>query len=162
MNKLTILLIGAAVATSAMAEQYVFPKNGQTPEQQKKDEYDCHTWAVQQTGYDPVAAAQQTPTTTVTTTKAAPVTASPVKGAARGAAIGAATGAIAGDAGKGAAIGATAGAMGGAFRRADQRKAAVQQQVVQTQASTADLAKRQEEYQKARSVCLDAKGYAVK
>lgn len=153
MNKLWILT--GLLAASAWAEQqYVFPKNGQTPEQQKKDEYDCHTWATQQTGYDPVAAAQ----TTTTTGAAAPVTAAPVKGAARGAAMGAAVGAIAGDAGKGAAIGATAGGMGGAMRRADQRQRAAQTKAV----AVNDTAKLQGEYQKARAACLDAKGYSVK
>jgi hypothetical protein len=32
---------------------FVYPKNGQSTEQQAKDRYECHRWAVQQTGYDP-------------------------------------------------------------------------------------------------------------
>ena len=44
---------------AAMAQQqFVYPQKGQSAEQQKKDEYDCHSWAVQQTKYDPTAAAQ--------------------------------------------------------------------------------------------------------
>jgi len=35
---------------------FVYPKNGQSPEQQSKDDYDCHHWAVEQTGFDPTKA----------------------------------------------------------------------------------------------------------
>ena len=30
-----------------------YPKNGQTEEQQGKDKFECHRWAVSQTGFDP-------------------------------------------------------------------------------------------------------------
>jgi len=32
---------------------YVYPKQGQSPEQQAQDRYECHRWAVDQTGFDP-------------------------------------------------------------------------------------------------------------
>lgn len=32
---------------------YVYPKKGQSPDQQAKDRYECHRWAVGQTGFDP-------------------------------------------------------------------------------------------------------------
>ena len=32
---------------------FVYPNNGQTPEQTDRDRYECHVWAVQQTGVDP-------------------------------------------------------------------------------------------------------------
>jgi hypothetical protein len=32
---------------------FVYPKNGQSPEQQSRDRYECHHYAVEQTGYDP-------------------------------------------------------------------------------------------------------------
>ena len=31
----------------------VYPANGQSAEQLERDRYDCHVWAVQQSGYDP-------------------------------------------------------------------------------------------------------------
>jgi hypothetical protein len=31
----------------------VYPAKGQSKDQQSKDEYACHQWAVQQTGFDP-------------------------------------------------------------------------------------------------------------
>jgi hypothetical protein len=32
---------------------YVYPRGGQTPEQQSADRYECHGWARTQTGFDP-------------------------------------------------------------------------------------------------------------
>jgi hypothetical protein len=32
---------------------FVYPRNGQTSDQQSRDRYECHHWAVEQTGYDP-------------------------------------------------------------------------------------------------------------
>jgi hypothetical protein len=36
---------------------YVYPSRGQSAERQATDEYECHAWAVAQTGFDPTAAA---------------------------------------------------------------------------------------------------------
>jgi hypothetical protein len=36
---------------------FVYPRQGQPAAQQASDEYDCHRWAVGQTGFDPTAAA---------------------------------------------------------------------------------------------------------
>src|SRR5512135_1525178 len=111
----SLIVTGLFTVAANAQQQYVFPKNNQTPEQQKKDEFDCHTWAVQQSGYDPIAASQTT-TPSVPTGDAKAEKGSAVRGAARGAAAGAAIGAVAGDAGKGAAVGATAGGIGGRAR----------------------------------------------
>lgn len=35
---------------------FIYPKNGQTAEQQSRDSYECHRYAVDQTGYDPTQA----------------------------------------------------------------------------------------------------------
>jgi hypothetical protein len=32
---------------------YIYPKNGQTQEQQAADQYECHNWSKTQTGFDP-------------------------------------------------------------------------------------------------------------
>lgn len=34
-------------------DMFIYPKNGQTSEQQAADRYECHSWAKQQTGFDP-------------------------------------------------------------------------------------------------------------
>lgn len=156
-----LLVIGWFASAANAQQQYVFPKNGQTPEQQKKDEFDCHTWAVKETGFDPITAAQ-TPPPAAPSGPAAAEKGSGVKGAAKGAAAGAAIGAVAGDAGKGAAIGAVAGGAGGRVRSKNKAEDAQHQQATQAQAVATDTAKKQQEYQKARSACLDGKGYSVK
>ena len=35
------------------AKVFVYPRQGQTAEQQATDEYECHRWAVSQSGFDP-------------------------------------------------------------------------------------------------------------
>lgn len=40
-------------------QQFAYPSKGQSPEQQKQDAYECHMWAVQQTGFDPTASPPQ-------------------------------------------------------------------------------------------------------
>ena len=155
------VIVCVAFAGNALAQQFVYPKNNQTPDQQKKDEFDCHTWAVQQSGYDPIAASQtapaQAPTGTPTAEKG-----SAVRGAAKGAAAGAAIGAVAGDAGKGAAIGATAGGVGGRARSKNKAEEAQQQQVAAANTANASTAALADKYNKARAACLDGKGYSVK
>lgn len=46
---------GAYTATSApaVADIYVYPRQGQSPEQTDFDRYECHRWAADETGFDP-------------------------------------------------------------------------------------------------------------
>lgn len=44
---------GAPSAPSGQPDIYVNPLNGQSQEQQASDQYACHAWAVQQSGYEP-------------------------------------------------------------------------------------------------------------
>jgi hypothetical protein len=44
--------VGAA-SGGASGELIAYPKNGQSQDQQGKDKYECHHWAVGQTGFDP-------------------------------------------------------------------------------------------------------------
>jgi hypothetical protein len=133
---------------------YVFPGKDQKPDQQATDEQACYSWAVQQSGVDPL---------NMTATKPDSVAKGPdgsaVKGAAKGAIAGVAIGAIAGDAGKGAAIGAAAGGMGGVAGK--KKKDAQKQQQAQQQAAATDKAKI-DSFKKAYSACLEGKGYSVK
>jgi hypothetical protein len=155
------LIVCGVFANGALAQQFVYPNKNQTPEQQKKDEFDCHTWAVQQAGYDPIAASQ-TPAAQAPTGKATAETGSGARGAVRGAAAGAAVGAIAGDAGKGAAVGAAAGGAGGRVRSKNQAQAKQQQGVAAANTANANQAALAEKYNKARAACLEGKGYTVK
>lgn len=133
---------------------YVFPPDGKDAAAQDADEAACFKWAKEQTGYDPLNPTQ---------VQAAQVDKSPdgsaIVGGAKGAAAGAAIGAIAGDTGKGAAIGAVVGGLAGRrgriARGQDQQKQA-------NQVADATEKKLADDYKKAFSVCMEAKGYTVK
>jgi hypothetical protein len=45
---------------------YVYPKNGQSEQQTQNDRYQCHQWAVGQTGFDPTNSANDTQAATAT------------------------------------------------------------------------------------------------
>jgi hypothetical protein len=157
---LILVVIGFAlmliVPASMAQQQYVFPQKGQSADQQKKDEYECHSWAVKQTGFDPTAA--QAPAQQPAQQPAGAQRGSGAGGAARGAVVGAAVGSLDGEAGKGAAVGATAGAVAA---RGQSRKQAQQQASTQQQATTQQSSK-QQDYLRARGACLEGKGYSVK
>ena len=134
----SVLALSLAVASWA-AHPYVYPAKGQTAEQQQKDQYECHEWAVQQTGFDPSHPVEQSlPRHGV------------MRGAARGAALGAVGGAIGDDAGKGAAIGAAVGGLHTVM--SDRRANEAQSQAYQ--AST-------QNYDRAYGACLRGRGYTV-
>jgi len=150
--KALALVIPAVIAAGASAQQFAYPAKGQSPEQQKQDEAQCHTWAVQQSKYDPAnpppsTAAAQPPTTATGSTRGAGA-----RGAARGAVVGEVVG---GDAGAGAAAGAAAA------RGQSRRQNAAQAQQQQGQASQQQQAG-QQAYQNARGACLQGRGYTVK
>ena len=159
---LSFLIILAGQAASQ--DLIVYPAKGQSQQQMEKDKFACYSWAKQQSGFDPM----QTP---------APIQAPPpqpypgsaaggvVRGGAGGAALGAAVGGIAGGwsgAGKGAAIGAlTGGVFGGLRSQARNYQSAQAQQQVAAQQS-AQYRQNRDTYNRSYSVCLEAKGYAVK
>lgn len=43
----------APAASSAGNDLFVYPRNGQSESQTAKDRFECHQWAVSQTGFDP-------------------------------------------------------------------------------------------------------------
>src|SRR5207249_1788835 len=100
-----IAVMVAMAVPAVFAQQFVYPAKGQNAQQQKKDEAECSSWAVKQSGFDPAKPpppqqAAQPPTTATGTTPGAGV-----RGAARRVIAGANVG---GDAGTGAAAGAAA------------------------------------------------------
>jgi len=46
----------SAPPNAAQTDLMIYPKNGQTKEQQAADQYECHNWAKGQTGFDPTQA----------------------------------------------------------------------------------------------------------
>ena len=53
-----VILVVAALSLSVPKAGWaqglmIYPSKGQSQKQQSQDRYECHIWAVQQTGYDP-------------------------------------------------------------------------------------------------------------
>jgi hypothetical protein len=131
---------------------FVYPSNKQNQQQQKRDEFGCYQWAIEQSGIDPLNLPR------VEVQQSTGPTGGAVRGAARGAAAGAAIGAVAGDAGRGAAIGATAGAIGG--RSAGRQMQAQQNQQAQANASAQERAM-MDRFRQAFTVCMSGRNYTI-
>src|SRR5262245_5425095 len=147
----TVTLAMALMISPVWAQSIAYPAKGQTPEQQQKDQGECHVWAVQQSGFDPTKAqAPQAPPPQQGGQR--------VKGAARGAAVGAVGGAIAGDAGTGAAAGAAAGTVAGGMKKRQEGR----QQQAQVEQQQQANAQGQAQYQKGVAACMEGRGYTMK
>jgi hypothetical protein len=161
LKRLAVLVCGATFFSSltlATAQPYIYPNQGQTPQQEQFDKGQCYSWAVQQTGFDPAnpQVAMAPP----------PEMQAPqggmLRGAAGGAALGAVGGAIGGDAGEGAAIGAGVGALFGGLRRARERREeeqAMQSYATQQQGS---ISQGRSNYERAFGACMAGRGYTVR
>ena len=154
-----------APGSPAASTVHVYPSNGQSDEQSDRDRYECHLWAVQQTGFDP-SNPQVPPHRRMRV-----IAGGPPPGAQVGA--GAVTGAVVGAAvsspwqtGRGALLGAIAGAAIGGVA-ASERTAEVNRMQAQDQSSayqvqTARLERQATDFRRALSACLEARGYSVK
>ena len=186
------LILVALSATSVHAQQggaFAYPRAGQSEQQQSKDRYECHQWAVSQTGFDPSTApplAAAPPPGGGYGSQPPPQQQQPSSGgflgignggmlpgrgvmgdAATGAALGAAGGAIAGNVGQGAAIGAVASTLFGALNRATNKPAAPpqadyyrQQQAAVSQEYNQRL-QMTNDYNRAFGTCMGARNYTV-
>lgn len=140
------------MASGASAQQmFVFPAQGQSPEQQARDEGACNSWAVQQTGFNPATAATAPPPSGEATQGGL------VRGGARGAVAGVAVGAITGNAGRGAAAGAAGGALIGGMRRVDQ----LRDQDARDRSWRDQQDAARDAWRRAYAACLVGKGYTV-
>lgn len=137
---------------------FVYPSNGQSPQQTDRDRYECHVWAVQQTGVDPSRPGANPYERVVV---------QPANPPGSGTAVGAVTGAILGsiiagprNAGAGLVVGAASGAIVGsaADANAQQQVHMTQQQINQAQAAGRE---RVEAYRRALGACLQGRGYTV-
>lgn len=134
-------------------ELMIYPKEGQSPEQQEKDKFECYSWAKNESGFDPMAPP--------VATAPPPKQQAPKGGVLRGAARGAALGAIIDDSSEGARTGAKAGAAIGGMRRADQKRSEAQAQQQWEQDQQQIYAEKRDRYNRAYSVCLEARDYSV-
>ena len=149
--------LALAAAPAFARDLYVYPAKGQSEQQLGKDRYECHSWAVKQTGYDPTRPQQTAPPPQQERSGA-----SVGRGAVGGAVIGGAIGSTSGNFGKGAAIGAVGGGLIGGMRRnrAKRRQAEADRDYYQRQ--NAQAAGRLAEYNRALGACLNARGYEVR
>jgi hypothetical protein len=146
----SVLLCLVCAVSAAAAEPEVYPAKGQTPEQQERDEFECHQWATKDTGVDPVALAEQK--------LAAPTPAAHEDSAARSAGIGAMRGAVDGDAAGGAARGFGIGRMVSVLRA----KRQLRDQQSPTTTDGAAVHRDLDKYDRAYAACLTGRGYTVK
>jgi hypothetical protein len=137
---------------------FVYPANGQSAEQTDRDRYECHVWAVQQTGVDP-SRADASAYERVVVQPANP----PGSGAVAGAIGGAIIGSIIGgprNAGAGLLIGGATGAIVGSAADANAQQQAQQTQAQYNQSAAAGRA-RGDAYRRAIGACLQGRGYTV-
>jgi Glycine zipper 2TM domain len=135
---------------------FVYPAQGQTAEQTERDRYDCHLWAVQQTGVDPSRPGTYDH---VVVQPASPPGSNAVGGAVAGAVIGSILGGPY-NAAAGLVLGGATGALVGSAVDANAQAQAqhTQQQLNQ---SAADGRARADAYRRAIGACLQGRGYTV-
>ena len=157
MISILILLAGPLFAQDPI----IYPAEGQSRDQQERDEFECFRWARDQTGFDPMA--------TPTATSPPPSQEATRGGAGRGAIAGAATGAIVGGitggrsgAGRGAVIGGGGGALFGGMRRESQRNQQAQERNQWEREQVANYSRARNEYNRAFAACMSGRGYIVK
>lgn len=155
---LPVLLL---TGSSRAQDIYAYPAKGQSQAQQDRDRYECHSWAVKQTGFDPSRSQAVASDKPAASNTPIPSQRHVVRGAARGAALGSVGGAIAGNAGTGAAAGAAMGGLAGGMRRRDQKLQQNQQQQSAAQSAANSQQSQRNAYQRAMAACLTGRGYTV-
>jgi len=178
----TRLLISALLATSTLAacvtapppppppppvtevprvdvHVYAYPRNGQSDEQLDRDRYECHLWAVQQSGFDPSGPNVPPEQRIVVVRQGGPNQgATTAAGAFTGAIIGAAV-SNPRNAGLGAIVGAIAGGALGAAAGSQQQQTTT---VYQNNPAYLDMERHAVSYRRALTACLDGRGYTVR
>jgi outer membrane lipoprotein SlyB len=146
-----------AVAVPQAPKIFAYPARGQSPEQQDRDQYECHNWAVQQTGVDPSRANGYAQ---VQLQSAPPPGVNTAAGAIGGAIIGSIIGGPR-NAGFGALFGGATGAIVGSSVDANNQAVAAQQNQAQVSRAVADDQNRAQAYRRAVGACLEGRGYTV-
>jgi len=140
---------------------FVYPLQGQSTDLQDRDRYECHNWAVQQTGFDP-SAPYVPPHLRVAVSSGPP----PGAGIATGALAGAVIGSILSppwDTGGGAIFGAIAGAaVGGMAESAAAQQAQDEAAANAEYARAAAVEEQARYYVRALTACLTGRGYDVR
>lgn len=150
------------VTAAPPTQVYFYPKSGQSAEQQDRDRYECHQWAVGQSGFDP-SLASVPPQHRVNVVPVPPpghdTAILGLGGAVLGAIVGGPRHALGG-----AVIGGVTGAAVGAASDASRQQTARQIEnsyARSDQAKEAQLAQKSESFRRAMSACLEGRGYSV-
>lgn len=159
-----LILAVVIIPIYAVSTPIVFPKEGQSKEQQHQDKDYCQAWAQDETGINPdYIRARIDALNENMANQSAGKSSGRARNLLRGAALGAAMGgldhAIDDEAGSGAARGALLLASKG---REDRRKAQEEADTQSQYAKRQQLEEQRQTYMRAFSVCMDAKGYSVK
>jgi len=154
---LVVALLTPPAAAPLAQEVFAYPNEGQSQEQQDRDNFECHNWARDRSGFDPM----RTPQATAPPPQQESTGPGLLGGAAVGAGAGVIGGAIAGNAGRGAAIGAATGGLLGGLRSRNQNNRNDQarndwdrQQVAQYQQGRSD-------FNRAFTACMSGRGYTI-
>lgn len=145
---------GAQPPVKGMADTvglYIYPQKNQGATLQLADEQQCYNNAKSQTGYDPNAVATGEKTKNQ---KSSGGDHNIAKGAARGAVI---SGAAGGDAAAGARRGAIVGGIRSKREQKKDQKGQAQDNATQTEQN-----QKLEDFKRATTACLEARGYSVR
>lgn len=169
---LATLAVGACVGPQVIEESpareaalpdtrvYVYPAAGQSQAQLERDRYECHVWAVKQTGFDP-SSPQVAPHQRVQVVAGPPPGTNTVAGAATGAILGAVVSRPR-DTGAGMLLGALAGAIvGSAADDANAQQAAAFQRRGNDRPYY-DQEQQAGNYRRALGACLQGRQYSIK
>ncbi len=165
-----VVLAVTALSASATDRLYVYPNDNQSESLMANDRYQCHRWAVAETGFNPLDNQPVSPRGPIRV----PVANNPSEGATgkgilTGAVVGAVIGATDHHAGKGAAIGAAIGAIAGGTKekrgqdRVQSEAEAEARQLAEDRAAERERIEHgRNSYRRAISACLEGKNYTVK
>ncbi|TVO58212.1 glycine zipper 2TM domain-containing protein [Denitromonas halophila] len=156
--------VGGAPEASSR-EMAVYPAQGQSARRADRDRYECHLWAVKQSGFDPARSSARS--SAQTRAPAPRVEPDPPSGTST--TMGAVAGAVVGAAVanpqrtlEGAAIGAVVGGVAG--NAADNAREARAQAIEERMADRRDQPREQraDNYRRAITACLEGRGYTVR
>lgn len=148
----------------AQSQIYVYPAAGQSEKQQQRDRYECHHWAVKNTGFDPLYS-KPVPEPKWVRVPRNPHAGATEKGLLGGVLAGAAIGEIdANNPGRGAAIGAVVGSLIGSVveqQGARESREQARQQRQERKQDKREQAIARGNYRRALEACLEGRGYSV-
>ena len=151
------ILVAPSVAPLAQ-DIFAYPNQGQSQEQQQRDEFECFNWSKQQSGFDPMAVP--------TASARRPQDQSTGPGVLGGAAVGGGAGALGGavlggKAKKGAKIGAVTGGLLGGMKSQKQNKKNKQARQNWERQESAKYQQARNNYNRAYSACMSARDYTI-